>query len=62
MTNDDVFSSLYKDVEVVGSILELKTYEYLDLRIKLTYLMRIEEQLDAIRLCLIDMNKIQREQ
>ena len=31
-------------------------YEYLDLKIKLTFLRGIEEQLDAIRLCLIDLN------
>jgi len=51
----DIFTILFNDIE--NSKPKMNTYEYLDLSVKLTYLMRIEEQLDAIRLCLIELRR-----
>ena len=53
--NDQLWKELEHD-EFVSYFAD-HPYEYLDLKIKLTYLRGIEEQLDAIRLCLIDLKE-----
>lgn len=55
MSTQDSITELWKELE--SSITQLSPYEYLDLKIKLQLLRGIEEELDAIRLCLIDRNK-----
>lgn len=59
MTTEYANDQLWKELdheEYVAYFAE-HPYEYLDLKIKLTFLRGIEEQLDAIRLCLIDLRK-----
>lgn len=60
MTTEDATDHLWKQLEheEYNNYFADHPYEYLDLKIKLTFLRGIEEQLDAIRLCLIDMNDI----
>ncbi len=57
MTTDHFNHELWKEFEHDEFITYFAEhpYEYLDLKIKLTFLRGIEQELDAIRLCLIDI-------
>lgn len=59
MTTEYANDQLWKQLEheEYTSYFADHPYEYLDLKIKLTFLRGIEEQLDAIRLCLIDLKE-----